>query len=133
MFNMFPGALSRFTIFALGICRTSASIITADDGDQPELEQLRKEGETTPQDLHTRYGTVVWRFQAAISIALSRRPTWCSSRASVPHHHGDHAGHRHHVPDVAGEQIAERGLGNGISIIIFAGIAAGCRMRSPAR
>ena len=133
MFNMFSGgALSRFTIFALGIMPyISASIImqlmTAVN---PQLEQLRKEGETGRRKItqYTRYGTVFLAlFQATgISIALESQPGLVLD-----------PGLMFRITTVTtlvtgtmflmwlGEQITERGLGNGISIIIFAGIAAG--------
>ncbi|HUG77744.1 MAG TPA: preprotein translocase subunit SecY, partial [Burkholderiales bacterium] len=133
MFNMFSGgALSRFTIFALGIMPyISASIImqlmTAVN---PHLEQLKKEGEAGRRKItqYTRYGTLVLSlFQATgISIALESQPGLVLE-----------AGLMFRITTVTtlvtgtmflmwlGEQITERGLGNGISLIIFAGIAAG--------
>jgi preprotein translocase subunit SecY len=133
MFNMFSGgALSRFTIFALGIMPyISASIIMQlMTAVSPQLEQLRKEGETGRRKItqYTRYGTVVLAlFQATgISIALESQ----AGLVLDP-------GLMFRITTVTtlvtgtmflmwlGEQITERGLGNGISIIIFAGIAAG--------
>jgi len=133
MFNMFSGgALSRFTIFALGIMPyISASIIMQlMTAISPQLEQLRKEGETGRRKItqYTRYGTVVLAlFQAtAISIALESQANLVLEPGLV-----------FRLTTVTtlvtgtmflmwlGEQITERGLGNGISIIIFAGIAAG--------
>ena len=133
MFNMFSGgALSRFTIFALGIMPyISASIIMQlMTAISPQLEQLRKEGETGRRKItqYTRYGTVVLAlFQAtAISIALESQANLVLEPGLL-----------FRVTTVTtlvtgtmflmwlGEQITERGLGNGISIIIFAGIAAG--------
>jgi preprotein translocase subunit SecY len=133
MFNMFSGgALSRFTIFALGIMPyISASIIMQlMTAVSPQLEQLRKEGETGRRKItqYTRYGTVVLAlFQATgISIALESQPGLVLE-----------PGLMFRITTVTtlvtgtmflmwlGEQITERGLGNGISIIIFAGIAAG--------
>ncbi len=133
MFNMFSGgALSRFTIFALGIMPyISASIIMQlMTAVSPQLEQLRKEGETGRRKItqYTRYGTVVLAlFQATgISIALESQPGLVLD-----------PGLMFRITTVTtlvtgtmflmwlGEQITERGLGNGISIIIFAGIAAG--------
>src|SRR6267378_3943354 len=133
MFNMFSGgALRRFTIFALGIMPyISASIImqlmTAVN---PQLDQLRKEGEAGRRKItqYTRYGTVFLAlFQATgISIALESQPGLVLD-----------PGLMFRVTTVTtlvtgtmflmwlGEQITERGLGNGISILIFAGIAAG--------
>jgi len=133
MFNMFSGgALSRFTIFALGIMPyISASIIMQlATIAVPQLEQLKKEGESGRRKItqYTRYGTLVLAlFQAlGISAALQSQP------GLVPH-----PGVMFQMTTVItlvtgtlflmwlGEQITERGLGNGISLIIFAGIAAG--------
>jgi len=132
LFNMFSGgALSRFTVFALGVMPyISASIImqlltTV----MPQLEALRKEGASGQRKItqYTRYGTVVLAvFQAtAISIMLESQP----NLALDP-------GLAFRITTVVtlatgtmflmwlGEQITERGLGNGISIIIFSGIAS---------
>ncbi len=133
MFNMFSGgALSRFTIFALGIMPyISASIIMQLAAIAvPTLEQLKKEGEAGRRKItqYTRYGTLLLAiFQAfGISVALQSQPNL------VPH-----PGAMFQMTTVItlvtgtmflmwlGEQITERGLGNGISLIIFAGIAAG--------
>ncbi len=133
MFNMFSGgALRRFTIFALGIMPyISASIIMQlMSAVSPQLDALRKEGESGRRKItqYTRYGTVFLAlFQATgISIALESQPGLVLE-----------PGLMFRVTTVTtlvtgtmflmwlGEQITERGLGNGISIIIFAGIAAG--------
>jgi len=133
MFNMFSGgALSRFTIFVLGIMPyISASIIMQLAAIAvPHLEQLKKEGEAGRRKItqYTRYGTLVLAtFQGfGISIALQAQP------GLVPD-----PGAMFQLTSVVtlvtgtmflmwlGEQITERGLGNGISLIIFAGIAAG--------
>src|SRR5258705_1710987 len=130
MFNMFSGgALSRFTIFALGIMPyISASIIMQlMTAVSPQLDQLRKEGETGRRKItqYTRYGTVFLAlFQATgISIALESQPNLVLD-----------PGLMFRITTVTtlvtgtmflmwlGEQITERRLGNGISIIIFAGI-----------
>ncbi len=133
MFNMFSGgALSRFTVFALGIMPyISASIIM-----QlmtviiPQLEALKKEGESGRRIItkYTRWFTVgLATFQAlGISVALE-------SQAGLVIAPGMQFRFVCVVSLVTGtmflmwlgEQITERGLGNGISIIIFAGIAAG--------
>ena len=133
MFNMFSGgALSRFTIFALGIMPyISASIIMQLAAIAvPQLEQLKKEGEAGRRKItqYTRYGTLVLAlFQAfGISVALQ-------SQAGLVLHPGSMFQMTTVVTLVTGtmflmwlgEQITERGLGNGISLIIFAGIAAG--------
>ena len=133
MFNMFSGgALRRFTIFALGIMPyISASIIMQlMSAVSPKLEALKKEGEAGRRKItqYTRYGTVFLAlFQATgISVALESQPGLVLD-----------PGLMFRVTTVTtlvtgtmfimwlGEQITERGLGNGISIIIFAGIAAG--------
>lgn len=133
MFNMFSGgALSRFSVFALGIMPyISASIIMQLlTVVSPQLEAIKKEGESGRRKItqYTRYGTVVLAtFQAiGISIALENQAGLVIDPGLV-----------FRVTAVftlvagtmflmwLGEQITERGLGNGISIIIFAGIAAG--------
>jgi len=133
MFNMFSGgALSRFSIFALGIMPyISASIIMQlATVVSPTLEALKKEGEAGRRKItqYTRYGTVfLATFQAiGISIALETQPGLVLDPGMMFRLTAI-------ITLVAGtmflmwlgEQITERGLGNGISIIIFAGIAAG--------
>jgi len=133
LFNMFSGgALSRFTVFALGIMPyISASIIM-----QlltyvvPTFEQLKKEGEAGRRKItqYTRYGTLgLAIFQSlGIAVALESSPGLVlapgmgfrmTALVSLT------AGTMFLM--WLGEQITERGLGNGISILIFAGIAAG--------
>ncbi len=133
LFNMFSGgALSRFTVFALGIMPyISASIIMQlMTYVLPTFEQLKKEGEAGRRKItqYTRYGTLgLALFQSfGIAVALEAQqglvlsPGWGFRITAV-------------VSLTAGtmflmwlgEQITERGLGNGISILIFAGIAAG--------
>lgn len=133
MFNMFSGgALSRFTVFALGIMPyISASIIMQlMTAVSPKLEQLKKEGEAGRRTITkwTRYATVVLAtFQAlGIAIMLEGQPGLVLD-----------PGMTFRLTAVItlvsgtmflmwlGEQITERGVGNGISIIIFAGIVAG--------
>ncbi|MEY3470254.1 MAG: preprotein translocase rane subunit, partial [Actinomycetota bacterium] len=133
MFNMFSGgALKRFTLFALGIMPyISASIIMQLlSVVSPQLEQLKKEGEAGRRLItkYTRYGTVILAaFQAlGISIALESQPGLVLD-----------PGLAFRLTTVVtlvsgtmflmwlGEQITERGIGNGISIIIFSGIVAG--------
>jgi len=133
MFNMFSGgALSRFTLFALGIMPyISASIIMQLlTVVSPQLAQLKKEGEAGRRSItkYTRYGTVMLAaFQAlGISIALESQPGLVLD-----------PGLAFRLTSVVtlvsgtmflmwlGEQITERGIGNGISIIIFTGIVAG--------
>ena len=133
MFNMFSGgALSRFTVFALGIMPyISASIIMQLASIvSPQLEALKKEGEAGRKQLnqYTRYLTVALAlFQAfGIAVMLESQPGLVIDPGMA----------FRFITVVSlltgtmfvmwlGEQITERGLGNGISIIIFAGIAAG--------
>jgi preprotein translocase subunit SecY len=133
MFNMFSGgALSRFTLFALGIMPyISASIIMQlMSVASPQLEALKKEGEAGRRKItqYTRYGTLALAlFQGlGIAVALEAQPGLVND-----------PGFMFRLTTVStlvtgtmflmwlGEQVTERGLGNGISIIIFAGIAAG--------
>ena len=133
VFNLFSGgALSRFTIFALGIMPyISASIIMQlMSVASPQLEALKKEGEAGRRKItqYTRYGTLALAlFQSfGIAVALESQPGLVLE-----------PGMMFRLVTVAtlvtgtmflmwlGEQITERGIGNGISIIIFAGIAAG--------
>ncbi|MFZ9338782.1 MAG: preprotein translocase subunit SecY [Limnohabitans sp.] len=133
LFNMFSGgALSRFTVFALGIMPyISASIIM-----QlltyvvPTFEQLKKEGEAGRRKItqYTRYGTLGLALFQSMGIALA-----LESSAGLVLDPGMGFRVTTMVSLTAGtmflmwlgEQITERGLGNGISILIFAGIAAG--------
>ena len=126
------GALSRFTVFALGIMPyISASIIM-----QlltyvlPSMEQLKKEGESGRRKItqYTRYGTLGLALFQSMGIALALESS--AGLVLVP-------GFGFRITAMVsltagtmflmwlGEQITERGLGNGISILIFAGIAAG--------
>ena len=133
MFNMFSGdALSRFTIFALGIMPyISASIIMQlMSVASPQLEALKKEGESGRRKItqYTRYGTLALALFQGLGIAVA-----LEAQAGLV----NDPGVMFRLTTVStlvtgtmflmwlGEQITERGLGNGISIIIFAGIAAG--------
>lgn len=133
MFNLFSGgALSRFSIFALGIMPyISASIIM-----QlltvvvPTFEAIKKEGRSGQRKItqYTRYGTLILgTFQAfGIAMALESQPGLVTDPGLI-----------FRITTVVtlitgtmflmwlGEQITERGMGNGISIIIFAGIVSG--------
>ena len=133
MFNMFSGgALSRFSIFALGIMPyISASIIMQlMTVVSPTLEALKKEGESGRRKItqYTRYGTFGLALFQSMGIAIALE----SQRGLVLE-----AGLMFRLTAMVtlttgtmflmwlGEQITERGIGNGISLIIFAGIAAG--------
>lgn len=133
LFNVFSGgALSRFTVFALGIMPyISASIIMQlVSYVLPFFEQLKKEGESGRRKItqYTRYGTLALGVFQSWGIAIALQ----SSQGLVLN-----PGLFFQLTTVVsltagtmflmwlGEQITERGLGNGISILIFAGIASG--------
>ncbi|NDG14518.1 MAG: preprotein translocase subunit SecY [Betaproteobacteria bacterium] len=133
LFNMFSGgALSRFSIFALGIMPyISASIIMQlMSYVVPSMEALKKEGEAGRRKItqYTRYGTLGLALFQSLGIAVA-----LESSAGLVNAPGMGFRVTAMVSLTAGtmflmwlgEQITERGLGNGISIIIFAGIAAG--------
>ncbi len=133
MFNMFSGgALSRFTVFALGIMPyISASIIMQLlTVVSPKMEQLKKEGEAGRRQItkYTRYGTVFLATFQALGIAIA-----LEGQAGLVIDPGLMFRFTAVITLVSGtmflmwlgEQITERGIGNGISIIIFAGIVAG--------
>ncbi len=137
MFNMFSGgALKRMSIFALGVMPyISASIIMQlMTVAVPALEQLKKEGESGRRKItqYTRYFTVVLAtFQSVgIAIALQGQGSGASALVVNP---GPGFVFTAAVTLVTGtlflmwlgEQVTERGIGNGISILIFAGIVAG--------
>ena len=137
MFNMFSGgALSRFSVVALGIMPyISASIImqllSVVD---PKLKQLKKEGEAGRKKItqYTRYGTVILATFQAFGVAIALEGQQAIGQAVVMD-----PGIGFRVVAITtlvtgtmflmwlGEQITERGVGNGISMIIFAGIVAG--------
>jgi preprotein translocase subunit SecY len=137
MFNMFSGgALMRLSLFALGIMPyISASIIM-----QlmtvviPAMEQLKKEGESGRRRIsqYTRYGTVILAtFQAVgISLALQNQTAGGLSVVINPGFGFIAITAITLVTGTVflmwlGEQVTERGIGNGISLIIFAGIVSG--------
>ncbi|MDO9094788.1 MAG: preprotein translocase subunit SecY [Rubrivivax sp.] len=133
MFNMFSGgALSRFSVLALGIMPyISASIIMQlMTYVVPTLEAIKKEGEAGRRKItqYTRYGTLVLAIFQSLGIALALEGS--AGLVLAP-------GFGFRMTTVVclvagtmflmwlGEQITERGIGNGISILIFAGIVAG--------
>lgn len=137
MFNMFSGgALMRLSLFALGIMPyISASIIMQlTTVVIPAMEQIKKEGESGRRKIsqYTRYGTVILATFQAIGISMALQNQTAGGLAVVIN------------PGVSfvvittitlvtgtiflmwlGEQVTERGIGNGISLIIFAGIVSG--------
>ena len=132
MFNMFSGgALERLSLFALGVMPyiSSAIIMQLMSAIIPYLKELKKEGEQGRRTItkYTRYGTVVLATFQAIGVAIALQ----SQNVSYITGFGFIA-----VVAISlvtgtmflmwlGEQINERGIGNGISILIFAGIVAG--------
>ncbi len=133
VFNLFTGgALQRFSLFALGVMPyISASIIMQLlSSSMPRLQQLKKEGSTGRQKItqYTRVFTVLLAAFQAGSIAIALQ-----SQASIVFSPGYGFVFTGVVTLTAGsvflmwlgEQITERGVGNGISLIIFAGIVAG--------
>ena len=133
MFNMFSGgALQRLSLFALGIMPyiSASIIIQLLTKVHPKLEQLSKEGAAGKRKItqYTRYSTLALAtFQAlGVAVALSRQ----QGLVIIDHN-------TFYFTTVVtlvtgtmflmwlGEQITERGIGNGISMIIFAGIVAG--------
>jgi len=133
LFNVFSGgALSRFSIFALGIMPyISASIIMQlCTVVVPALETLKKEGESGRRKItqYTRYATLGLAFFQALAISAA-----LEAQAGLVVEPGPTFRLLSAITLVTGtmflmwlgEQITERGLGNGISLIIFAGIAAG--------
>ncbi len=132
MFNMFSGgALERFSVFAIGIMPyiSAAIIMQLMTAVHPKLEQLKKEGESGRRKItqYTRYGTLgLATFQATgVAIALESQSVVIDPGLAF------------RVTAIMtlvtgamfimwlGEQMTERGIGNGISIIIYAGIVAG--------
>lgn len=137
LFDMFSGgALGRFSVFALGIMPyiSASIIIQLMSSAVPALEQLKKEGEAGRRKLtqYTRYGTVVLATVQSLGIAIALESQQAGGLPVVM------------VPGIGfkimtvmtlvtgtmflmwlGEQVTERGIGNGISMIIFAGIVAG--------
>ena len=136
MFNMFSGgALSRASIFALGIMPyISASIIVQLlTAISPKLAELKKEGESGRKKIsqYTRYGTLALAMVQAVGIATGLPNIPGYGQVVI-----DPGFSFYFIASVSlvtgtmflmwlGEQITERGVGNGISIIIFAGIVAG--------
>ncbi len=137
LFDMFSGgALERLSVFALGIMPyISASIIL-----QlltvviPHLERLSKEGEQGRKKItqYTRYGTVVLSIIQGFGISIGLESMTAPGGAPVVIHPGWEFRLLTVITLTAGtafimwlgEQITERGIGNGISLIIFAGIVA---------
>lgn len=131
LFNMFSGgALKRFTLFALGVMPyiSASIIIQLFTAVSPKLEELKKEGESGRRKInqYTRYGTVALALFQALGISK-----WLASSGVVIFPGFNF----YFVATITlttgtlflmwlGEQMTERGVGNGISLIIFAGIVS---------
>ena len=133
LFNLFSGgALARFGLFALGIMPYISSSIIMQMASQivPSLQQLKKEGEQGRRQIvkYTRWGTVALASFQSIAAA-----SWLQSQAGLVVNPGPSFLITACITLVTGtmflmwlgEQITERGIGNGISMIILAGIVAG--------
>lgn len=137
MFNMFSGgSLKRLSIIALGIMPyiSASIIIQLLSFIDPHLKQLRKEGESGRRKItqYTRYGAVVLATLQAIGVSLALEGQQAGGTGVVLD-----PGFGFRLTAVTslvtgtmflmwlGEQITERGVGNGISMLIFAGIVAG--------
>jgi len=138
MFNMFSGgSLSRMSVFALGVVPyISASIVVQMMGSViPSLQNLRKEGEAgrRKMTMYTRFGTVGLAAFQAFGIAVALQKQVAAGGVPVVYMPGMGFVLSSVVGLTAGtmflmwlgEQITERGIGNGISLLIFAGIVAG--------
>jgi preprotein translocase subunit SecY len=137
MFNMFSGgALERLSIFTLGIMPyiSASIIIQLMTSVVPKLEQLKKEGETGKRKItqYTRIGTVVLAVFQSYGISIALQSQSAGGVALVTQ-----GGFTFSMVTIVtlttgtlflmwlGEQITEKGIGNGISMIIFAGIVSG--------
>ncbi|MDR0779512.1 MAG: preprotein translocase subunit SecY [Pseudomonadales bacterium] len=131
LFNMFSGgAIQRMSIFALGIMPyiTASIIMQLLTATTPSLEQLKKEGESGRRKIsqYTRYGALVFATVQAVAIS-----TGLLSQLAFT---ADFTFYFTAIVSLVtgamflmwlGEQITERGVGNGISLLIFSGIVAG--------
>jgi len=133
LFNLFSGgALARFGLFALGIMPYISSSIIMQMASHivPQLQQLRKEGEQGRRQIvkYTRWGTVALASFQSVAAA-----SWLQNQAGLVVNPGPSFLITACITLVTGtmflmwlgEQITERGIGNGISMIILAGIVAG--------
>lgn len=132
LFNMFSGgALSRFTVFALGVMPyiSASIIIQLLTAVVPALEEIKKEGEAGQRKLnqYTRYGTLFLAFFQAIGVSKMLASQGIALNPTVGFYL---------IAAITltagtmflmwlGEQITEKGIGNGISLIIFSGIVSG--------
>ena len=131
LFNMFSGgALSRVTVFAIGIMPyiSASIIIQLFTVVSPRLEQLKKEGESGRRKInqYIRYLTLILAFFQSLGMAR-----WLAAQQIALH--ADYLFYFTSIVTLAtgtmflmwlGEQITEKGIGNGISLIIFSGIVS---------
>lgn len=132
LFNMFSGgALSRFTVFALGVMPyiSASIIIQLLTAVVPALEEIKKEGEAGQRKInqYTRYGTLFLAFFQAIGVSKMLAAQGIALNPTISFYL---------IAAITlttgtmflmwlGEQITEKGIGNGISLIIFSGIVSG--------
>lgn len=132
LFNMFSGgALMRFSVFALGIMPyiSSSIIVQLLSVMSPRLAELRKEGESGQRKInkYTRYGTVILSTFQAIGVSKMLAAHGVALSPGIPFYFTTTLTLVTGTMFLMwlGEQVTERGIGNGISMIIFAGIVAG--------
>lgn len=138
MFNMFSGgALARFSLFALNVMPYISASIVMQLMVQilPSLKALQKEGESGRRKINqwSRYGSVVLAVFQAAGIAIALQNQGAGGGIPVVYNPGIGFVVTAVVSLTAGtvflmwlgEQVTERGIGNGVSLIIFAGIVAG--------
>lgn len=132
LFNMFSGgALMRFSVFALGIMPyiSASIIIQLLTVLSPQLGELRKEGESGQRKInkYTRYGTLILATFQAIGISKMLAASGIALSPGLPFYFTTALTLVTGTMFLMwlGEQVTERGIGNGISLIIFAGIVAG--------
>lgn len=132
MFNMFSGgALARLTVFALGVMPyiSSSIIMQLFTAVSPKLEQLKKEGESGRRKInqYTRYGTLVLALVQSLGVTKALAASGIALDANFSFYF---------ISTLTlttgtlflmwlGEQMTEKGIGNGISLIIFSGIVSG--------
>ena len=124
-YDMFTGgAFSNATVFALGIMPyiTASIILSLLVNVIPALEELQKQGQEGQRKIndYTRYGTIVLCIVQSVGIAVYLQE-WalksCPSRTVLYRVDHDYPDHRNCFHNVAGEQITEHGIGNGMSLI----------------
>ncbi len=136
-FNTFSGgSLSRMSLIALGVMPyiTASIVVQLSTSLSPQLAAIKKEGESGRKKLNQynalRHGRadrdpgLFHRRRSRSAVGHQWRAGGDRAGHDVPHRGGHQPDRRYDVPDVAGEQITSRGIGNGVSLIIMAGIVA---------